>query len=302
MKRRKPLSRKHRKVLWTYVFLLPQLSLYLLLTIVPLGLALPVIFTDRLTYTDVDWDYVGLANFRRVATDDAVRETYLTALGRTLRFSLINYVVVMVMGLGLALLLFEFGLRGGSFTIIYLPYMISGLALGFMAVMLFSESSGSLNLLLERLGLLAKPFNIKEPTGTTLILPLMVAWRTAGFYVAIFLSGLLAIPQDTIEAAIVDGASYWQRLTKIYLPQMKAAFLIATIFAVFISFNVFDELVALGGLFQNKAAEFLTVVVFTYAFGSGQLALGMTLAVITFIPLVLFGVALQRLQRRMGQS
>lgn len=285
-------------MLWSYVFLLPQLSLYLVLTIVPLGMALPVIFTDRLTYTDTDWEYVGFDNFERLVQEPTVRDAYTAALGRTVRFSVVNYVLVMVGGLALALLLFEYGLRGGIFTIIYLPYMISGLALGFMAVMLFSESTGSINLLLEHIGLVGRPINIKEPAGTTFILPIMVAWRTAGFYVAIFLSGLLAIPSDTIEAALIDGANYWQRLRRIYFPQMKASFVMASIFAVFIAFNLFDELVALGALFQNKAAEFLTVVVFNHAFGNQQLALGMTLAVVTFVPLAIFGIALQRLQRR----
>ena len=80
---------------------------------------------------------------------------------------------------------------------------------------------------------------------------------------------------------------------------MIPAFIIATIFAILNSFNVFDELVALGGLFQNKAAEFLSIVVFNYGFAGNRLALGMTIAVVTFVPLTILAIFLQRLQRRL---
>ena len=177
--------------------------------------------------------------------------------------------------------------------------MLSGLALGYMAVMLFSELSGTINLLLKDLGWIDKSFSIKQPAGTTVVLPILVGWRYAGFYMAIFLSGLLAIPVETIEAAVVDGANYFQRLFQIYLPQMIPSFIIATLFALLNAFNVFDELVALGGLFQNKAAEFLSIVIFNYGFGSNRLALGMAMALLTFLPLTIVSIFLQRLQHKL---
>ena len=292
-------QREKRKIWWSYLFLTPQLVLYLTLTILPVFIGLPVIFTDKLNFTDQDWDYVGFDNFREVVEDDTLRERYLAALGRTTRFTIFNYLMVYVFGLTLALLMYEVGFRGGFFTAIYLPYMLSGLALGFMAVMLFSESSGTINLILRQLNWIDNPINIKEPSGTTVVLPILVGWRYAGFYLAIFLAGLLSIPNDTIEAAIVDGATYIQRLIWVYVPQMVPSFIIATIFALLNSFNVFDELVALGGLYQNSAAEFISIVIFNFGFGSNRLAMGMTLAIITFIPLVLIAYGLQRLQQRL---
>jgi ABC-type sugar transport system permease subunit len=116
---------------------------------------------------------------------------------------------------------------------------------------------------------------------------------------ALFLSGLLGIPRETVDAAVVDGASYWQRLIYIYIPQMVPSFIIASIYSLLGSFKVFDELVAMGGLYQNKAAEFLSIVFFRYGFTQNKLALGMTLTVITFVPLMLIAIYLQRLQRRL---
>ena len=65
------------------------------------------------------------------------------------------------------------------------------------------------------------------------------------------------------------------------------------------SFSVFDELVALGATYVNPEAKLLSIIFFTYGFQIERLALGMTLALETFVPLMLLGIVLQRLQRRL---
>ena len=292
-------SRQRRQILYGYLFLTPQLILYLGLTIIPFLVALPMTFTDQINYQDIDIDYVGFDNYTRVVDDPLVSDVYWPALARTAKFTLVHFIVAYLFGWGLALLMYEIGFKSGIFTIIYLPYMISGLALGFITLMLFSQSTGTVNLIFKELGILAKPIDIKLPSGTTFILPILVGWRSAGFYMAILLAGLLSIPVETIEAAIVDGTSYFQRLIYVYFPQMIPSFILVAIFVVFRSFNLFDELVPLGGLYQNQAAEFISIVFFKYAFLADRLALGMTLAIETFIPLFIIGLLLQRLQRRL---
>jgi ABC-type sugar transport system permease subunit len=207
--------------------------------------------------------------------------------------------MVYVFGLTLALLIYEIGFEGWFFTIVYLPMMVSGLAMGYMATMLFAKSTGTVNLMLSEWFGVKNLIDIQNPTGTAIILPIMIGWRYAGFNVAIFLAGLLAIPVETIEAAVVDGASYWQRLWRVYFPQMLPAFIIATIFCLIGSFGVFDELIPLGALSSNNEAKLLSVLFFTYAFTSQRLALGLTLTLQTFLPLVIIALLLQRLQRRL---
>jgi ABC-type sugar transport system permease subunit len=149
------------------------------------------------------------------------------------------------------------------------------------------------------LNLLEEPIDIYSAEGTAFILPLLVGWRFAGYNMAIFLSGLLSIPKETIESSIVDGATYLQRLFKIYFPQMWPAFILATTMCLIGSFAVFDELVAMGALYVNPEAKLLSILFFTYGFQVERLAMGMTLALETFLPLMLLGIALQRLQRRL---
>lgn len=290
--------RQARRILRDWAFILPQLILFVGLTILPFISGLPMVFTDRLSFTDQDVEYVGFDNFTRVFTEPGIRDEFFPALVRTVRFTLLNYAMVFIFGLSLALLMYEVGFRGGFFTVIYLPMMLSGLAIGFIASMLFSRSTGTVNLLLLDLGLIQKPFDMKAASGIAYILPLLTGWRYAGFNMAIFLAGLLSIPTETIEAAIVDGASYWQRLVRIYFPQMAGSFIIATLFCLLGSFNIFDELVALGALYGNQEAQFLSIIFFRYGFLRGRLAVGLTMALQLGIPLFIVGVLLQRLQRR----
>ncbi len=282
-----------------WAFILPQLSIFVALTIVPLILAIPYLFTDIAQFNDPQINGVGLRNFLALFTDKSVQADYLPALRRTLVFVFLNYTTVYIFGLTLALMMYEVGFRGGFFTVVYLPLMVSGLAVGYMAVMLFARETGTANLLLMELGVIKEPFNIYSANGTAFILPLLVGWRYAGYNMAIFLSGLLAIPSETVEASIVDGASYWQRLWRVYFPQMMPSFIMATTMCLIGSFTVFDELVAMGALYVNPEAKLLSVLFFTYGFQVERLGMGMTLAMETFLPLILVGIALQRLQRRL---
>ena len=296
--RRRMSKLERRRILRDWAFISPQLTLFVLLTIVPFFVAIPILFTDMAQFNDPKINPVGLRNFLAIFTDPSVQRDYFPALRRTLVFVALNYTTVYIFGLSLALLMYEVGFRGGFFTVVYLPLMVSGLAVGYMAVMLFSRETGTANLLFLKLGLLDEPFDIYSAEGTAFILPLLVGWRYAGYNMAIFLSGLLAIPKETIEASIVDGANYWQRLWKVYFPQMLPSFMLATTMCLIGSFAVFDELVAMGALYVNPEAKLLSILFFTYGFQVERLAMGMTMAVETFLPLVLIGVALQRLQRR----
>lgn len=293
-----PPKKSSQRILGDYLFIAPQFILYFSLTILPFIIAIPILFTDKANFLDTEPEYIGTENFTKIFTDEAVMKDFWPAFRRTVTFTGLNYLSVFIFGLTLALLMFEFGFNRAIFTVIYLPWMASSLAIGYIAVMLFSESAGTVNLILKEMGIFEKGINIKQGYGTTAILPFIVGWRSAGFNMAIFLSGLMSIPRETIEASIIDGANYWQRLTRIYFPQMVPSFVIVTIFCMIGSFGIFDELVAMGGLYQNEEAEFLSIIFFRYGFGADRLALGMTLALETFLPLVLIAVGLQYLQRK----
>lgn len=298
-----------RERLWDVAFVAPQLLVYVCLTILPLVIAIPMVLTDRVSFVDQDAHFIGLANFVSIFKTPYVQE-FIPALWRTALFTVSNYAMVWIFGMGLALLMFEFTGRfqKGFFTVIYLPYMLSGLGIGMLLVMLFSRDTGSVNLLLKELGIVKNPLDYRDPMVAIFALPVIAGWRYAGFNMAIFLSGLLAIPRETIEAARVDGVSYLQQLRYVYFPQMVPSIMIASILCLIGSFGLFDELVGLGALYGNRSAWFLSIILYRTGFflGSGtgvvgRLSEAIAMSIVVYVPLLVVAVFLTRLQKRLQE-
>ena len=116
---RKRLSRlERRRILQDWAFILPQLVIFVFLTIVPFLVAIPILFTDMSQFNDPQINPVGLRNFTALFTDPSVQRDYLPALRRTVIFVALNYTTVYIFGLSLALLMYEVGFRGGFFTVV----------------------------------------------------------------------------------------------------------------------------------------------------------------------------------------
>lgn len=308
--RRKTASARSRREFFTdLIYVAPQYIIYIGLQILPFAIALPIIFTDQVDFLDQDISWIGFDNILSLF-QAPLNDRLFEALRRTLVFSVLNYAMVFLFGFLLALAMFELvsRLKGVFFTIIYMPWMLSGIGVGLLLVMLFSTDTGSFNLLLEHFGLGASVFDAKSEFAALFVLPFMYGWKAAGFNMALFLGGLLSIPTETIESARMDGARYWQRVWYIYLPQIVPSIVIATIFSIINSFGIFDELVGLGALSGNSNAEFMSIFIYQLGFGSatmggakiGTLAQGVTASLVIFLPLVFVAFWLNRLQKKLS--
>jgi len=291
--------------LWDIAFLGPQLILYFTFTILPFLISIPIVFTDRIGFIDNNIDFIGINNFLNIFKPPLVN-SFLPAIKRTAIFMVLNYSMVYIFGMSLALLMYETRSRWRKpfFTIIYLPYMISGLGVGMILTLLFSRDTGSINLLLTKFGIFKTALDIRDPAVSAWAFPAMVGWRYAGFNMAIFLGGLLSIPYETIDASRVDGASYIQRLWHIYFPQMFASIMIATVLCLIGSWGIFDEAVGMGGLTSNESVRFLSILIFKMGFSggntvqSGTLAQAVTMSLVVNIPLIIIGILLTGLQKK----
>lgn len=286
------------------LFFLPQFIIYFTFTLLPLIIALPIIFTDRVNFIDSTVQFIGLRNFIEIFQSPIVEEMGPAVL-RTAFFTFITFLNIFIIGLPLALILYEFKSRmnGPFFTIVYMPYVTAPIGVGILLTMLFSLDTGTMNLLLLKIGLIDKPINIVNESVARWALPLMVGWRNAGFNMAILLSGLLTIPDQTVEASKIDGASYISRLRYIYLPQIIPSIVIATIVTLLRSFGNFDIPVGFGGLRGNRSAYFLSVMLYQMGFGgsatqTATLAHAVTISFVVYLPLVIVAIALNKIQKR----
>jgi ABC-type sugar transport system permease subunit len=296
------LKKRHRtETLMDILFISPQFIIYFTLTILPFFIGLPIVLTDRASFLDQTVKFIGLENFRTILQPPVAHE-FLPALSRSAVFTVINYSMVYIFGMTLALLMYELTTRvqRGFFVVIYMPYMVSGLGIGMMLIMLFSRDTGSINLLLIKLGILKEAIDIKQPEVARWALPVIIGWKAAGFNMALFLSGLLSIPVDTIDAARVDGTNYFQRLRHIYFPQMIPSIIVATIMCLIGSFGVFDEPMGLGARYGNKSVEFLSIVIYRYGFQEdASIAKGIAMSLTVYLPLFIIAYLFTRLQKKL---
>ncbi len=287
-----------KETLLEIAFVFPQFLLFFSFTILPFIIAIPIIFSDRTDFIDQTVKFVGFKNLTTIFKEPFVDE-FFAALKRTANFTILNYSMVFLFGLTLALIIFEYttNLKRAFFTIIYMPYMISGVGAGMLLTMLFSKDTGNINLLLTTMGIMSEPIDIKTKAVVQYALPFITGWRYAGVNLAFFLNGLLSIPNDTLEAAVLDGASYFKKLVFIYIPQIIPSVVMATVTCLIGSFNMIDELFGLGAMYGNQNAVFLSVLAFQRGF-QGGMAQAVAMMMVVFVPLIIVAFLLIQWQKK----
>ncbi len=229
----------------------PAFLVMILVTAYPLGYAV-VLSLYRYRLTDPDGrEFVGLQNYATVLTDPV----WWSAVSTTAIITLASVAVELVLGFGFAWVMFRI-LRGRSIvrTAILVPYGIITVVSAFIWRYAFQLDSGFVN---QWFGL--GDFNwFGERWSSLFVITLSEIWKTTPFISLLLLAGLVQVPEDMLEAARVDGATSWQRLYKIVLPNMKAAIMVAVLFRTLDAWRIFDNpYIMTGGANETETLSFL---------------------------------------------
>ena len=230
-----------------------------------------------------DYTWAGFKNYVELFSDPR----FHIDIRNTLIFTIVFVVGCLFLGLVLALML-DAGLKGeGLFRSIYLfPMAISFIVTGVVWRWLMNPAAGSrmsgLNLLFKNMGaeFLINQWHTTPKWGIAAI-ALAAIWQMSGYTMALYLSGLRAIPTELREAAQVDGATEWQLFRRITLPLLKPITLSAMIILGHISLKVFDLIVSVAGkqLPLDVPAIYMWQTTFDgYFFGRGA-AIGILLLI-----------------------
>lgn len=270
-----------REGLTGWGFLLPNLVLMVGFLFVPILYAIQLSFQETRGFGEPDW--VGLENYETLVGDPA----FWRSLGNTLLFTVATVPVELAAGLGLAVLMNSaLPARGLFRTLLVLPMVISGVASAMIAVILFYESNGLVNKVLQAIGL--DRIAWQSDGGPAMLSVILVAiWLRLGFNMVIYLAGLQSISPELYEAARIDGASKWQQFRAITVPLVGPSTFFLLIMNVIASFQVFDVIFVMTGGGPNGA----TSVLVTYAYRNGfeireqgyGAALGVVILVITLV-------------------
>ena len=217
--------------------------------------------------------FVGLGNYVAVLTD----QYWWSAFTVTVVITLISVAVELALGLALALIMHRtiFG-RGSVRTTVLIPYGIVAVAAAFSWNYAWTPGTGYLaNLLPEG----AAP--LTEQIPALAIVVLAEVWKTTPFMALLLLAGLALVPDDLIRAAQVDGAGPWQRLTKVILPMMKPAILVALLFRTLDAFRVFDNIYVLTR--GNDGTGSVSILGYDNLFKAFNLGIGSAISILTFV-------------------
>ena len=230
---------------------LPSYIVMLLVTAYPLGYALVLsLYNYRLT-DPAGRSFFGLNNYWVIVTDPVWWNDFLT----TLMITVVTVAVELVLGFMFAFVMLRIirG-RGPLRTAILIPYGIVTVVSAFIWRYAFAIDSGFVN---TWLGM--SDFNwFGDRWSAIFVICLSEIWKTTPFMSLLLLAGLVQVPEDMQEAAKVDGATAWQRLWKVTLPNMKAAIMVALLFRTLDAWRIFDNpFVMTGGANNTETISFL---------------------------------------------
>jgi len=264
-----------------YALSAPALVLMVLLIVGPL-LAVVVIACTDYQLGDRSLRFVGLANFRALASD----AVFWKALGNTALYVLVVVPGSVALGLAAATLIeAATGLKAFYRTILFLPVMATLVAMAVVWEFMLHPTFGLVNLALGAVGLQGR--NWLQDSDTALyVLAVIGVWQQFGFNMVLFLAGLSSIPRHLYEAAAIDGAgSAWDRFCLVTWPMLGPVTLFVIVISTIRAFQVFDTVQALTRGGPNKATEVLLYSMYAEAFEFFRTGYAAAIAVV-FIVLV----------------
>ncbi len=271
-----------------WLFVSPALGIIALVAIFPLGWTL----WESLHLHDLrmPWrgqPFIGLANY-----EEALREPrFWEALGHTVFFAVTSIGLELLLGLFLALAMNEsFRGRGLVRAAVLVPWAIPTVVAALLWRFMFESDAGIANAVLVNVGVLEQP--IVWFIGATAWIPVILAdvWKTTPFVALLLLAGLQNIDQALYEAAAVDGAGPWWRLSHITIPLLRPAIMVTLIFRTLDAFRVFDLIYVLTGGGPGTATEPVSLYAFNALLQNLRFGYGSALSVIVFV--ITFGLAM----------
>ena len=240
-----------------------------------------------------DWRLLGGNrgwNFPENYTAVLEHRMFWPAVGFTLTYTVIATVLLILIGLGLALLVQESSRwKGYLRTTILLPAATGLASASLLFYALYSPQVGPFSDFLRGIGIASI---LGSPQGALWATVFLIVWRFAGFYMLLLLVGLQAIPDDLYEAARIDGASTWSTFTRVTLPLLKPSLTLSIIMCVTGSLLAFDQFFILTKGGPDGSTMTVVQLVYNLAFESKRsLGLAAALSVIVLIALVVINVA-----------
>ena len=278
-------SRSEQRLGW--ILAGPAFVVMLLVTAYPIAQAVYYsLFDYRLTDPE-NRSFTGLNNYLVILTD----EVWWTSFGVTVFITVITVAIELVLGFALALVMVKAlkAIRPMLRAVILIPYAVITVVAAFAWQYAFSLDSGFVNSWFDWVpGVSADTDWFGGTFSALFVVCLAEIWKTTPFISLLLLAGLAQVPEVLQEAAKVDGATWWQRMSKVTIPNMKAAIMVAVLFRTLDAFRVFDSVFMMtNGANSTETVSFLA---YRQTIARVEIGLGSAVSVLLFVSVVLICV------------
>jgi multiple sugar transport system permease protein len=278
-------SRSERRLGWLLAG--PAFFVMLAVTAYPILQAVyESLFSYRLT-DPANRSFTGLSNYWVILTDPL----WWQALGVTLFITLVTVAVELVLGFGLAMVMAKAlsSIRPVVRASILIPYAVITVVSALAWQFAFDINTGFVNSWFAWLPGVGTDTDWFGGTWTSLlVICLAEIWKTTPFISLLLLAGLAQVPEVLQEAAKVDGATWWQRLWRVTIPNMKAAIMVALLFRTLDAFRIFDTIfIMTAGANGTESVSFLA---YRQTIARLEIGLGSAVSVLLFLCVVLIAV------------
>ena len=272
-----------------YVFILPTLIFF------SLFLIYPIISAFRLSL--FEWnllapkEFVGLKNIIKMVGDPRVLNSFL----RTIHFSAVSVVAINILAFIFAVMLGSRLLSYKNFwqSLIFLPVVLSIVAVGVVWEFMY-QGTGILPILLRKI-IGVSPAWLTDTRVAPYAVIITYVWKAVGYYMVIYIAGLLNVPVSYFEAARIDGASFWAQLFYITIPTLRNTIALALVSCIIFTFGQFSiqYVITQGG--PSRSTEILSLLIFREAFELGKFGYSSGISVLFFLTLLVFSLIQLRL-------
>lgn len=270
---------------WSWLFMGPVIAAFLIGFVWPFIQGIYLSFCEfRLTS---DAHFNGITNYLEAFKD----KSFMHAFGYTALFAIVSLLLINILAFAVAYALTQ-GIKGSNLfrTVFFMPNLIGGIVLGYIWSMIFD-------------GILSKfgTSILQNSTWGFWGLIILMCWQQIGYMMIIYIAGLQAVPEDMIEAAKIDGATKWQTLWKVTIPNVMPSITICTFLSLTNGFKLFDQNLALTAgqpfIIQPdgstiKTTEMLALNIYNTFYGNSSISHGtaQAKAVLFFILVAALGL------------
>lgn len=283
-----------KKIKW-FTFVIPALCFYILFFWVP--------FLSGIFYSFTDWNgvtanFIGLQNYIRLFRDPQI----ISSFGNSVFYTAAITVFQNILGLLLALLVKKNCFKNSvTRTLLFMPYIFSSLAIGYIFRFIFEPNMGALNSFLELLHLeaLKQPW-LSEPFLARCVIVFVTVWQCSGYTMIINVAGLQGIPAEYYEAANLDGANRWQQFKTITFPLLASATTVNIVLCLIGNLQIYNQIFAITGGGPGYETESVAMTVYRLGFGTGgsRWGYGAAMSVVMFVIIMILTVIVTSILRK----